>query len=264
MAYLIENGKQSQTVKSYISAIKAVLKDNNIEVNEDVYLLHSLTKSCKLNYNCVRVCRPIQKEILSILLKAVECYFDYCGQLYLWNLYMAMFAAAYYGLFRIGEIAEGKHLVKDSDMHLAMNKRKLLFILRSLKTHDVNVEPQSVKIASTKMKKSVTKQMDGADVKQFCPCHLIQTYLAARGKYYSSNESFFILPDHSAVKQQTFRITLQKCLALAGFEVFLRTQLPCRMSPGSPTLWTISRNNQKIRQIEIEFHICIFEILSNL
>ena len=100
-----------------------------------------------------------------------------------------------------------------------MNKRKLLFVLRSSKTHDVNVEPQLVKIASTKMKKFVTKQNNTVNVKQFCPYHLIQTYLAARGKYFSLNESFFILPDHSAVKQKSFRITLRKYLALAGFEV---------------------------------------------
>ena len=48
-AHLIDEGKQSQTFKSYISAIKVVLLDNAIEINEDIYLLYSLTRSCRLN-----------------------------------------------------------------------------------------------------------------------------------------------------------------------------------------------------------------------
>ena len=41
VGYLIENEKQSSTVKSCISAIKAVLKMNGIKITEDEYLLAS-------------------------------------------------------------------------------------------------------------------------------------------------------------------------------------------------------------------------------
>ena len=63
---------------------------------------------------------------------------------------MALFATAYYGLFRIGEITDSQHAVKARDVHIGQNKRKLLFLLRTSKTHGENVEPQSIKIASTK------------------------------------------------------------------------------------------------------------------
>ena len=50
-AHLINERKQSQTVHSYLSVIKAVLSDNDIQVNEDRYLLNSITRACKLNYD---------------------------------------------------------------------------------------------------------------------------------------------------------------------------------------------------------------------
>ena len=50
-AHLINERKQSQTVRSYLLAIKAVLSDNDIQVNEDRYLLNSITRACKLNYD---------------------------------------------------------------------------------------------------------------------------------------------------------------------------------------------------------------------
>ena len=98
-AYLINEGRQSSTVKSYVSAIKAVLLDNHIQVEEDVYLLNSLTKACKLHYDVVNVRMPISKNILNIILKAVEFHFSETSQMYLMKLYIALFATSCYGLF---------------------------------------------------------------------------------------------------------------------------------------------------------------------
>ena len=42
--YLIDNDKKSSTVKSYISAIKAVLRDDNVEVNEDKISIELFSK----------------------------------------------------------------------------------------------------------------------------------------------------------------------------------------------------------------------------
>ena len=68
VAYLIENKKQSGTVKSYVSAIRAVLQINNIKFQEDEFLLTSLTKACKLNNDTVKTHLPIRKGLLHILL----------------------------------------------------------------------------------------------------------------------------------------------------------------------------------------------------
>ena len=47
IGYLIDNNKQSSPVKSYISAIRAILQDDGIKLNEDLFLVSSLTQACK-------------------------------------------------------------------------------------------------------------------------------------------------------------------------------------------------------------------------
>ena len=59
-------------VKSYISAIKAVLSMNNIKIVEDRYLLCSLVKACRLKNDVVKTRLPIQKAMLGVILKEVR------------------------------------------------------------------------------------------------------------------------------------------------------------------------------------------------
>ena len=47
-AFLVQTGKQSCTIKSYYSAIKATLRDDDYAVNNDRVMLITLTKACKL------------------------------------------------------------------------------------------------------------------------------------------------------------------------------------------------------------------------
>ena len=213
-AFLINEGKQSATVKSYISAIKSVLQDNFIEINEDAYLLNSLTRACRIHYDQINICRPIQKEVLNILLKAIEFHFMEANQMYLLKLYMALFAASYYGLFRIGEVTDSKHMVKANNVHIWINKKKLLFILRSLKTHTEGMFPQSIKISSTV---KITKRIDERQT-YYCPFALLQSYLSVRGWLRRQDENFFIFRDHTPVKPQHFRTTLKLILTIVGFD----------------------------------------------
>ena len=46
--YLVDNKKQSATVKNYNSAIKSVLHEDNMKISEDQYLLSSLIRACHL------------------------------------------------------------------------------------------------------------------------------------------------------------------------------------------------------------------------
>ena len=66
IGFLIEYKKvKSQTVKSYISAIKSVLYTyGKFKLNEDKFLLTSLTRACKLQNDTVRIRLPIKKSLL--------------------------------------------------------------------------------------------------------------------------------------------------------------------------------------------------------
>ena len=49
VGYLIEDGKQSQTVRNYVSAIKCILKFDGVIVNEDRLLLNAIIRAWKLH-----------------------------------------------------------------------------------------------------------------------------------------------------------------------------------------------------------------------
>ena len=102
VGYLIEKKRQSQTIKSYVSAIKLVLQHDGIEFNENKFLLMSLTRASKLVNDKVKTWLPIQKGLLHVLLATTDKYFNEKNQPYLSLLYCNLFLTAYYGLFRVG------------------------------------------------------------------------------------------------------------------------------------------------------------------
>ena len=75
VAYLIQKKQaKSQTVRSYISAMRSVLRDDNIELSEDKVLLSALTRACKMKNDVIRTRLPIQKNMLIELLKNTKNY----------------------------------------------------------------------------------------------------------------------------------------------------------------------------------------------
>ena len=79
----------------------------------------------------------------------------------------------YYDLLRTGEVTKSDHIVKAKDIHVAINKPKILIILYSSKTHSRANRLQEVKITAISKKSNL----------HFCPFNLIHTYLMLRGGY---------------------------------------------------------------------------------
>ena len=126
---MVDKQFQSSTIKSYISAIRSVLTEVNVQVSENNSLITALTKACRLINDKVRARLPIQKELLQLILKQIMDMFNETGQIYLAYLYATLIATAYYGLFRVGKLTTSPHVVLAKNMHIAQNKHKLLFIL---------------------------------------------------------------------------------------------------------------------------------------
>ena len=116
-----------------------MLREVKVELNEDVFLIKALTRACRLNVDTFRTRLPIRKGLLEIILSQLKIHFY--DQKYLRTLYRAIFCTAYFGLFRIGELTSGDHPVKAVDVHIGHNKCKMMFILRSLKTHGKDTNP---------------------------------------------------------------------------------------------------------------------------
>ena len=202
--FLIENKKQSSTVKSYISAIRCVLQEDGVELNDNKVLIKSLTKACMLKNDQVRTRLPIRKGLLQLMIKSVPGLFS-APQPYLICLYWAMLSTAYYGLFRIGEISHGPHVVKAVDVKLARNKNKVMFILHTSKMHGRNKKPQIIKISAP----------DGCDNNRAlcCPFQLLREYFGVRPMVVKRDEQFFIFGDYSPVTPAHFRTLVKRLIA---------------------------------------------------
>ena len=181
-----------------------------VNLNEDRILLNSLTRACHLRHDKVRTRLPIKKHLLNRIIDATERYFAL--QPYLMKLYKAMFATAYYGLLRIGEITTSEHVVKAGDVQIGVNKNKLLFILRSSKTHSKGSKPQQIKISST----AVFDTDFNDERNTHCPFSIIRAYLEVRKDRIDDMEQFFVFSDRSPVKPHHMRSTLKNIIKTLG------------------------------------------------
>ena len=194
-------------MKSYISAIRATLADLNVSLNENQFLLTSLTKACRLKNDKIRHRFPIYKELLQVILNYVELYCMWQNQPYLCLLYQAILATAYYGIFRIGEVTMSNHCIQARDVHTGLNKKKMMFVLRSSKTHNEGDRPQTVKISGAN---------DINPAQKYCPFRLLRIYIESRPGYLTINEQFFVFRDRSPVKPAHMIFILEKSLQLAN------------------------------------------------
>ena len=195
-------------MRSYVSAIKAVLLNIGIEINEDRFLLSAITKACKSKYDRTSNKLPIRKGTLNMVLFSVNKLFPM--QPYLGILYRAMLSTAYFGLFRIGEITVSKHVVKAKDVHIGLNKKKLMFVLHSSKTHCRSSKPKVIKINATKKNSEGLQTKEVQETARFCPFQLLQDYTGIRKKYVTNQEPFFVFKDRTGVLATQFQKVLKK------------------------------------------------------
>ena len=209
-AYMIDKGTtQSSTVKSYVSAIKCILKIDGYKWRDDQVVLSSLTKACRLANDC-RSCKlPIQRPLLEMIL--FEICRVYENQLYLCKLYQAIYILGYYGLMRVGEMTQGDHPVKACNVHMGHKKNKILLILYSSKTHSRANPPQKIKISE--LQEHNNQQAKKRNTVLFCPFSILRKYIEARGGFLSMDENFFVFKDKSAVKPKHTNDVLKKCLS---------------------------------------------------
>ena len=188
-----------------MSAIKAVLSNGGIEVQEDQALLASLMRACRLKNDKYNMKLTIRKSVIKLLLKKVRDKFG-LTQPYLETLYTVLILATYYGMFRIGEVIDSPHVIKAKDVYIGTNKPKLMFILHSSKTHNPGDKPQIVKITAAALPKN--------GMERDCPFQALEKYLAARPKRLNDSEPFFIFRDRSPVALTHYRKLLKQLMKL--------------------------------------------------
>ena len=211
-AYLVDKGFKSSTIKSYISAIKCVLTEIKVKLDLEQTCITSLTRACKLNNDQITTKLPIQKGLLQLILNEVNKYYNNKNQVYLVILYQTIFITAYYCLFRIGELAKSAHVILAKNVHIALNKKKLLFILETSKTHTRGDKPQLVKISSVPCTTSGNQRKEHLRINYSCPFLSLNTYLSLRPVRITQYEQFFVFSDGSPVLASHLRACLKLML----------------------------------------------------
>ena len=173
-AYLVNEKLKLSTIKSYISGIKGTLAEDGIEIPDNNFTLNALMRACRLRNDKVMIRLPIHKDLLKLILSQLEK--TYATQPYLLSAYSVIFSSAYCGMLRIGELTEVTHTVSISDGQRGVNKNKILFTLKSSKTHCEGDKPQRIKIESHKMRKIKKKWTSD----RYCPFELMNQYIKRR------------------------------------------------------------------------------------
>ena len=132
-------------------------------------------------------------------------------------MYRTLFCVAYYGMFRISELASGDHPVRVSDVHVADNKAKWLFVLRSSKTHGPYSRPQTISITKQLLNKKTALNGKININQPTCPYELLLKYLKARPKYEYKTEPLFVFRDYSPVTTDQACRVLKKVLVHENF-----------------------------------------------
>ena len=214
VGHFINEKKKASTIRSYVSAIKTMLKENRIKLSEDKYLISSLTKACSYRNDQVYLRLPIRKYLLNIIVDQTWKHFEIKSQYYLSILYSTVFMVGYYGLLRIREVATGSHPILAKDVQIAVNKKKWLFILRTSKMHWKDSKPQMVRISS-----SSNNKKNSPSNSVHCPYETLKEYVKLRNPCVNVHEPFFVFSDNSAVAPHHIRMVLTTMLTEAGFPV---------------------------------------------
>ena len=98
------------------------------------------------------------------------------------------------------------------------NKRKMMFVLHTSKTHWKDVKPQVTKITATPCPELCNNSYKKPKLSYSCPFQLLADYMAVRRKPKTPEEQFFIFRDRTTVKPIHMRTILRQALAKCGLD----------------------------------------------
>lgn len=127
VAYRVELGDHSATIKTYLSGIKFMLGLDGVEINTRTARLRALIKACKYKNDRVIHRMPISESLLVKLIRQVDHIFS--SQPYSSKLYKCMLVLGFYGMLRVGEMASGEHPILARDVHFNHHEKKVQIIL---------------------------------------------------------------------------------------------------------------------------------------
>lgn len=249
IAYMMKKRFEKATIQTYISGIKYVLRNIlHVDVDDNAFRFTALIKAARYKNNKVSLRMPIKLGLLNTILEEVENVPRLQNQPYLVALYRAMFAAAYYGLLRVGEMT-GKHAVLAKNMHIAKNKKKVQIRLWTAKNLKWGNWPQDIKIDGLHDCKLCYPNAKGQSSHRFCPVHILDTYNAMRERT-AGDKRFFSFKSGIPVSGHAFRRTLKQVLSQIGLgDILTRYNRHSFRSGRASDLWKLGFSLSDIKYI---------------
>ena len=193
------------TITSYLSAISYVHKIKGYIDPTKSFLIHKLlTAVSRQRLADLRL--PITRPVLHELIKSLQHTTSSAFQRY---LYSAMFLLAFYGFFRVGELAAKSG--DRADSVLQFNDFKFLVN---------NGQPQMIKIIITAFKHNTDRKpfeilIDREDTLPFCPVKSLVEYCRLRG---TLPGPLFCQKNLTPITVYQFNTELSRCLQFCGLD----------------------------------------------
>ena len=93
---------------------------------------------------------------------------------------------------RVGELTCSDHTLKARNIHIALNKQKIMVVLYTSKTHGKHTHQQTIKIVSNTVEDEQQRALVHTARRCFCSFQLLCDYLLVRGDFDEDNDPFFI------------------------------------------------------------------------
>ena len=135
-------------------------------------------------------------------------------------MYLSAYLIGYYGLFRVGELAQSQHVIKATSIHESRKGNKLLIILYSSKTHGRESLPQKIQITGQNHIQVFddhhwVNRDHGTNLAcndTFCPVKWTRRYIKMRRKIRQPEKQLYIFSDSSPVTPMHLRNLLRETL----------------------------------------------------
>ena len=193
------------TISSYISALSYAHKLISYPDPTKSFLIRKLL-SAQSRRSSPDVRLPITRLVLHELIAALSLT---NGSAFQRTLYTTMFLIAFYGFFRVGEIAAK---TKGSVQSL-LQFRKLQSLPNAHTARTARITISEFKHNTSNGRFGVLIQSEKAQ--PFCPLHALVQYCEVRG---SSNGPLFCFPDSSQVTVGQFNTELHRCLTFCDLD----------------------------------------------
>lgn len=206
ISYMTARKFAHSTICSYISAISYVHKLRGLTDPTKSFLISKLLTAHRRANPQLDVRLPITRPVLHSLVRSLEFT---SSSSYQRLLYTAMFLTAFYGFFRLGELASKNTRTAS----LVVQYDQLTFLLE-------NNRPVTAKISISHYKHSLAKRpfdilINRESSQPFCPVDFLLQFCASRGHVPGP---LFCMPDLSPISVSVFNRQLNTSLSFCGLD----------------------------------------------